>query len=42
MAQYSVIPDSGLSIILLTNIQATKVNEISLGVLQYYADRPTT
>ena len=42
MAQYSVVPDSGLSVILLTNIQATKVNEISLGVLQYFTDRSTT
>jgi len=42
MAQYLVVPDSGLSVILLTNIQATKVNEISLGVLQYFADQPTT
>jgi len=36
MAQYSSLVDDHVSLILLTNVQETKVRELSLGILQIY------
>jgi CubicO group peptidase (beta-lactamase class C family) len=36
MAQYSSLVDERISLILLTNMQATKVKELSLGILKCY------
>jgi D-alanyl-D-alanine carboxypeptidase len=40
MAQYSTVPDDGLSLILLTNVQETKVWELSVGILDVLDRRP--